>query len=433
MITVIGVSERNQCKVRYYTPGAETFVRGDYVILNTERGLAFGKVCIPNFEIEESESKRYDRIVRRATEEDFDQLRLNIRNEESAAKVFKEKVEFHGLKMKLIRAEYAFDRTRLTFYFSSDGRVDFRELVKDLASVFRTRIELRQIGQRDETRVLGGIGSCGRELCCASWLTGFVPVTIKMPKTQGVSMNSVKISGNCGRLKCCFKNEQDTYEYLLSRLPKAGTTVRTIDGNVGRVKEVKVILQRVVLILNDDKEENEIREYGVEELLLDGKERFRHEDGEEPISGLSEEELKALTGEEEPEVSEAGPEEKKHERRENRDRNENRERRGNRGYGEKREGRSGYHEKNADVSDDETRERRRNRRENGENREQQGDSDQHSSRRNGEKREGRGNYRGKNTEQNRNENKRERQDNRKPYREKKKTENRPEKNESSAE
>ena len=213
-------------------------------------------------------------------------MEKNREREKSAYKTCQEKIAKHGLEMKLVQAEYTFDNNKLLFYFTADGRIDFRELVKDLASVFRTRIELRQIGVRDETKMLGGIGICGRELCCCSYLSDFVPVSIKMAKEQNLSLNPTKISGVCGRLMCCLKNEEETYEYLNSRLPGVGDSVMTATGQTGEVQSVNVLRQLVKVIVDID-DEKEIREYKVEEL------KFRPKHKKDKVK-LSKEELKEL-------------------------------------------------------------------------------------------------------------------------------------------
>lgn len=268
MIKVVGVTFRHQCKMYYFNPNGLTLKRGQAVVVSTAQGNEFAEVVLPNHEITDDQIKGdLKPVVRIATKDDFSQLRLNEKNEETAIKICKEKIAARNLEMKLIRAEYAFDRSKLTFFFTADGRVDFRELVKDLAGVFRTRIELRQVGVRDETRLLGGLGPCGRELCCATWLTDFVPVSIKMAKEQNLSLNSTKISGCCGRLMCCLKNEAETYEYLNAKLPDVNTSVKTPDGSIGKVKSVNVLLQRVTVVIEKEKEDDvEIREYAVEEL-----------------------------------------------------------------------------------------------------------------------------------------------------------------------
>jgi cell fate regulator YaaT (PSP1 superfamily) len=214
-------------------------------------------------------------------------MERNKEREVEAFAICKEKIAKHGLEMKLIAAEYTFDNNKLLFYFTADGRIDFRELVKDLASVFRTRIELRQIGVRDETKMLGGIGICGRELCCKAYLSDFVPVSIKMAKEQNLSLNPTKISGVCGRLMCCLKNEQETYEYLNSRMPSVGDSVTTPMGMVGQVTGVNILRQSVKVVV-DNGEEREQQEYPVEELRFTPR---RRKDVK-----LTEEELKELEG-----------------------------------------------------------------------------------------------------------------------------------------
>ena len=267
MTEVIGVSFRHQGKVYYFSPRGQEFKRGEGVIVATAQGLEYGAVIMPNKEVDESHIKgELKPIIRRATEDDDDQLNLNLKNEETALKICKERVKEHGLEMKLIRAEYCFDRSKLTFFFTADGRVDFRELVKDLAGIFRTRIELRQVGVRDETRLLGGLGVCGRELCCATWLPDFVPVSIKMAKEQNLSLNSAKISGVCGRLMCCLKNEADTYSYLNANLPDVNQVVMTPEGLEGKVKSVNILRQTVSVIVDENKDEREVKEYPVTEL-----------------------------------------------------------------------------------------------------------------------------------------------------------------------
>ena len=291
MKTVIGVSFRHQCKVYYFAPkGDEPICRGMGVIVETAQGVEFAEVVQPPHEVEDDKIVgELKQIVRVATDDDIDQLKLNQKNEKDAIGICKEKIRNRGLEMKLIRAEYAFDRTKLTFFFTADGRVDFRELVKDLASVFRTRIELRQVGVRDETKLLGGIGVCGRELCCATWLPDFVPVSIKMAKEQNLSLNSAKISGVCGRLMCCLKNEAETYEYLNAKLPNINSTVRTRDGATGTVKAVNVLLQKVTVMIDEDKDEREVREYSVDELKFTPSPKK-----EKKLSSEEEKELKAL-------------------------------------------------------------------------------------------------------------------------------------------
>ena len=238
-------------------------------------------------------------VIRVATEEDTKTVERNREREKSAYKTCQEKIEKHGLEMKLVQAEYTFDNNKLLFYFTADGRIDFRELVKDLASVFRTRIELRQIGVRDETKMLGGIGICGRELCCCSYLSDFVPVSIKMAKEQNLSLNPTKISGVCGRLMCCLKNEEETYEYLNSRLPGVGDSVTTASGEVGEVQSVNVLRQKVKVLIEVD-DEKELHEYDVDEL------KFRPRRKNVKLSAKELEELEGLEDEVE-EDSESKP------------------------------------------------------------------------------------------------------------------------------
>ncbi|KLU68535.1 MAG: hypothetical protein RHS_5641 [Robinsoniella sp. RHS] len=209
-------------------------------------------------------------VIRVATQEDADRELKNKEKEKDALRICQEKIKKHNLEMKLIDAEYTFDNNKVLFYFTADGRIDFRDLVKDLAAVFKTRIELRQIGVRDETKILGGIGICGRPLCCNTYLAEFAPVSIKMAKEQNLSLNPTKISGVCGRLMCCLKNEEETYEYLNSRLPNVGDRVLTEDGLKGEVQSVSVLRQtvKVIVEVNDEKE---IRDYKVDQLKFKPK------------------------------------------------------------------------------------------------------------------------------------------------------------------
>ena len=292
MIKAVGVNYRHQGKLYYYDPKELELHRGEHVIVESQQGPEFAEVVLPNTEMpDERFPNGLKPVLRVATEDDWDQLRLNQKNEKDSIRICREKIAKHNLEMKLIRAEYAFDRSKLTFYFTADGRVDFRELVKDLASVFRTRIELRQVGVRDETKLLGGLGVCGRELCCATWLPDFVPVSIKMAKEQNLSLNSAKISGVCGRLMCCLKNEAETYEYLNAKLPDINSTVKTPEGLTGTVKSVNVLLQTVTVIISEDKDEKEAREYKVEELKFTPSEKK-----EKKLSREEEKELKKLEG-----------------------------------------------------------------------------------------------------------------------------------------
>lgn len=274
MKTVIGVRFRQAGKVYYFDPGSEKLARGQRVIVSTQKGTEIGTVILPNTEMEEEKlSDEVKKIVRIANEKDEQTEKENREKEKEAFDICKTKIARHGLEMKLIGAEYTFDRNKLLFYFTADGRVDFRELVKDLAGVFRTRIELRQIGVRDETKICGGIGICGRALCCNSYLSEFAPVSIKMAKEQSLSLNPTKISGVCGRLMCCLKNEELAYEELNSHLPNVGEHVKTVDGLDGEVQSVSVLKQRVRVIVELDKDEKDIREYDVKELKFKGRGR----------------------------------------------------------------------------------------------------------------------------------------------------------------
>lgn len=311
MIEVIGVRFRTAGKVYYFAPAGYDVKHGNYVIVETARGVEMGKVVMSSKMVEDDEVVQpLKSILRVATPEDIEQSAANRAKEKSAFQVCKEKIRNHKLEMKLIDAEYTFDGTKLLFYFTADGRIDFRELVKDLASVFRTRIELRQIGVRDETKILGGIGICGRVLCCHSYLSDFAPVSIKMAKEQNLSLNPTKISGTCGRLMCCLKNEEDTYEELNRKLPAINDFVVASDGVKGQVQSTDVLRQRVKILVEKG-DEKEIMEYPVEELSFrprrSKKDKNKDAQNNEEIS----EELKALEKEDMPERnSERGPEKK---------------------------------------------------------------------------------------------------------------------------
>lgn len=266
MTKVVGVRFRNAGKVYYFDPAGIQIEAGNHVIVETARGIEMGTVILSQREVEDDDVVHpLKAVIRIATEADEKTVAKNKEREKEAFQICLEKIEKHNLDMKLVDAEYTFDNNKLLFYFTADGRIDFRELVKDLAAVFRTRIELRQIGVRDETKILGGVGICGRGLCCHTYLSEFVPVSIKMAKEQNLSLNPAKISGVCGRLMCCLKNEQDTYEYLNSHLPNIGDTVTTPEGLKGVVQSVNVLRQlvKVVVELEDEKE---AREYKVKEL-----------------------------------------------------------------------------------------------------------------------------------------------------------------------
>ena len=288
MIKVVGIRFQRAGKIYYFDPLDYDLETAMHVIVETARGVEMGTVLIPPKKVEDDKViQPLKPVIRVATDEDEKVMERNKEKEAEAYVICKEKIAKHGLEMKLVAAEYTFDNNKLLFYFTADGRIDFRELVKDLASVFRTRIELRQIGVRDETKMLGGIGICGRELCCKSYLTDFVPVSIKMAKEQNLSLNPTKISGVCGRLMCCLKNEQDTYEYLNSRLPVVGDYVTTPGGMKGEVQSINV-LRQVVKVVVDNGEEKELIEYPVDDLQFTPK---RRKDVK-----VTEEELKELEG-----------------------------------------------------------------------------------------------------------------------------------------
>ena len=267
MITIIGVRFRNVGKVYYFSPRELDICVGDHVIVETARGVEYGFVVLGPKEVDDSKViQPLKEVIRIATPKDDAREESNRKKEKEAFEICQKKIRAHNLEMKLIDAEYTFDNNKMLFYFTADGRIDFRELVKDLAAVFKTRIELRQIGVRDETKILGGIGICGRPLCCHTYLSEFAPVSIKMAKEQNLSLNPTKISGVCGRLMCCLKNEQETYEYLNRKLPGVGDIVTLPDGMKGEVSGVNV-LRQLVKVLVDVNDEKEMRECPVEDMI----------------------------------------------------------------------------------------------------------------------------------------------------------------------
>mgnify|MGYP005840327259 FL=1 len=274
MTKVIGIRFRKAGKVYYFSPGENEIKTGDHVIVETARGVEYGYVVLGTHEVDDKKViQPLKSVICMATPADEETERRNKEKEKEAFKVCVEKIKKHNLSMKLIDTEYTFDNNKVLFYFTADGRIDFRELVKDLASVFKTRIELRQIGVRDETKIVGGIGICGRPLCCASYLSEFIPVSIKMAKEQNLSLNPTKISGVCGRLMCCLKYEEDTYEELNGRLPNIGDYVTTDDGLKGEVHSVSILRQLVKVIVTVNNDEKEIREYKVDQLKFRPKKR----------------------------------------------------------------------------------------------------------------------------------------------------------------
>ncbi|MGN0703305.1 MAG: stage 0 sporulation family protein [Lentihominibacter sp.] len=302
MTTVVGVKFKEAGKLYYFSPGENQVEVGDNVIVETARGLEFGKVTLGATEIKESELVApLKSIIRKANEKDRKKHEENLAKKEEAMRLCQEKVDAHKLEMKLIDVEYTFDNSKVVFYFTADGRVDFRELVKDLAAVFRMRIELRQIGVRDEAKMLGGVGNCGRGLCCSTWLSDFEPVSIKMAKVQNLSLNPSKISGICGRLMCCLKFENDVYTHMKKGMPSVGEKIRTPDG-MAVVTDVN-ILENIIktrLILEEasksnDKEEKlstEFYNYKKEEIKRVSKKHNKKNDDD--LGGLEGDLLKEI-------------------------------------------------------------------------------------------------------------------------------------------
>ncbi len=302
MATVICVRFQNTGKVYYFSPGKVWPEAGEMVVVETVRGIEIGEAVTGAREIsDDSVVGELKPIIRKATPADIEISNQNRKKEQDAFPICAQKIKEHKLDMKLVNVEYTFDGSKIVFYFTSDGRVDFRELVKELAGIFHTRIELRQIGVRDEARFLGGLGICGRKICCGAFLSDFTPVSIKMAKEQNLSLNPTKISGQCGRLMCCLKYEQDFYEETLKKLPRIGKDIMTPDG-IGSVTEISAIREKVkVRISNGD--DFEIREYSIEDVRrLQPGERSAHVDKPEP-----EQEPEAAPEPEEAEESAADP------------------------------------------------------------------------------------------------------------------------------
>ena len=310
MTSVVGVKFKNAGKMYYFSPGEMHVEIGDNVIVETARGLEFGTVCLGEKQVDESELVApLKSIIRVATENDYKKHQENLSKKEEALRLCQEKINAHKLEMKLIDAEYTFDNSKVVFYFTADGRVDFRELVKDLAAVFRMRIELRQIGARDEAKMIGGVGNCGRGLCCNTWLRDFEPVSIKMAKVQNLSLNPTKISGICGRLMCCLKYENEIYTELKKGMPNTGERIRTPDG-VAVVTDVNILenLIKTRLVVeeasksndNEEKLSTEFYTYGKEEIKRLGKKGSKgggnggRKQKDDDFSGLDEEQLKEI-------------------------------------------------------------------------------------------------------------------------------------------
>ena len=279
MAEIVGIRFKEVGKVYYFDPDGAVFNKGDFAIVETVRGIECGEVAIENKNMDESELvKPLKKIVRAASPEDIKKYEANKKKEIEAAEIARKRIEHHKLEMNLVDVEYTFDGGKILFYFTADGRVDFRELVKDLASIFRTRIELRQIGVRDEAKMIGGLGICGRPFCCSSFLGDFQPVSIKMAKEQGLSLNPGKISGSCGRLMCCLKYEQEAYEYLLKHTPKPGAIIETSEGK-GRVTE-NSLLTGFLKVQLDKSPEGIIKIFHKDDvkLIKDGRIRVEKEE-----------------------------------------------------------------------------------------------------------------------------------------------------------
>ncbi len=304
MIKVVGVKFKEAGKLYYFSPGGISVEKGDNVIVETARGLEFGTVTMGETEIKESDVVApLKNIIRKATEKDCKKHKQNLEKKSEALRICQEKIDAHKLEMKLIDVEYTFDNSKVVFYFTADGRVDFRELVKDLASVFRMRIELRQIGVRDEAKMLGGVGNCGRGLCCNTWLADFEPVSIKMAKVQNLSLNPSKISGICGRLMCCLKFENEVYTHLKKGMPSTGERIKTPDG-IAVVTDVNIlenkIKTRLVLEERDKKKDTEEKlstefyVYGKEEIKRMSKKNHNHNKRDNDFDNMDKETIKEI-------------------------------------------------------------------------------------------------------------------------------------------
>ena len=276
MVEVTGIRFKPMGKVYYFDPGDLELKVGTHVIVETSRGVEYGNVAIDRKTVEESRIvPPLKKVLRIATAKDEEIVAQNKISEKEALEICREKAEKRGLAMKLVDVEYTFDHNKILFYFTADGRIDFRELVRDLAAVFKTRIELRQIGVRDEAKMVGGLGVCGRVLCCNSYMTEFQPVSIKMVKEQNLSLNPTKISGTCGRLMCCLKNEQAAYEALSKNAPNVGSVVETPDGK-GEVCAVS-LLKGIVSVTVDAGNEKEIKDYNLKQIKIIKRHRSKGE------------------------------------------------------------------------------------------------------------------------------------------------------------
>ena len=331
MIKVIGVRFRDAGKIYFFDPLQFDIKKDDHVIVETARGIEFGTVVSGIREVEDEKViQPLKPVLRIASDRDCEQEASNKEKEREAFRICLEKIQKHNLDMKLIDAEYTFDNNKVLFYFTADGRIDFRELVKDLAAIFKTRIELRQIGVRDETKIMGGIGICGRPLCCKTYLSDFLPVSIKMAKEQNLSLNPTKISGVCGRLMCCLKHEEDTYEELNRKLPGIGDFVTCDDGAKGEVQSVNV-LRQLVKVLVDVDDEKELREYPVDSL------RFKKKGARKEKLELSKEEMRELERLEKEEQQDRPEKQERQDRRERQDRGDRQEKQERQDRGDRQE------------------------------------------------------------------------------------------------
>lgn len=268
MITVVGVRFKKAGKIYYFDPDELDINKDDYVVVETARGIEFGHVTVgPKQVTEEEIVPPLKKVLRVAEEEDFTIHQNNKDKAHDAFGICQQKIDEHGLDMKLVDVEYTFDNNKVIFYFTADGRVDFRELVKDLAAIFKTRIELRQIGVRDEAKMIGGLGPCGKPVCCTTFLGEFEPVSIKMAKEQSLSLNPTKISGLCGRLMCCLKYEQEVYEKLLEKMPSVGTIVITPEGK-GTIIDTYTLLEMVKVKVRLDDDSEELFNHKVDEIII---------------------------------------------------------------------------------------------------------------------------------------------------------------------
>lgn len=267
MIEVVGIRFKSVGKIYYFDGDGKEYTRDEHVIVETSRGIEYGTVVLPSKKITDDEIvSPLKKVIRKATPQDDEQVVANKQKEKEAFDICNQKIKDHSLEMKLVDVEYTFDNSKVLFYFTADGRIDFRELVRDLASVFRTRIELRQIGVRDEAKMIGGLGICGRPFCCNQYLGEFAPVSIKMAKEQNLSLNPTKISGTCGRLMCCLKNEQEAYEDINHRAPSVGSFVKTPDGK-GTVSSVSLLKELVTVMIDNDGEKL-VKEYKVDDVKI---------------------------------------------------------------------------------------------------------------------------------------------------------------------